>query len=288
MRVYIVLLAVLFSCKKPAAVDGQSLFGKGKNMGKVSSRLEEASGLAMSMVNQGYLWTINDSGNPSEVFLLDDKAEIVMTCKLKKIKNRDWEDIAIGPGEEPGSFYLYVGEIGDNEAKYDFKYLYKLQEPLFTGDKKIEVEMVDTLVIDLPDGKRDMESFTIDQTTGDMYFLSKREEEVNIYWVARALQDADTLVPQKFATIPYHNVVAADLSYDGMEILVKTYDEILYWRRGDSLSIRQVFAEEPIKLDYKPEPQGEAIAWNRDASGFFTLSESKDGSNAKLLFYKRN
>ncbi len=288
IRVYILLSAVLFACKKPSNVEGQPLFEKGVSQGKVSTKLEEASGLVASISNPGYLWTINDSGNPAEVFLLDEKAEIVMTCKLEKIKNRDWEDIALGPADEAGRSYLYVGEIGDNEAKYKYKYLYKFVEPTFEDDKKMSIDKIDTIVITLPDGRRDMESFTIDQTSGDMYFVSKREKEVNVYVVPAHLQQTDTLVPEKILSLPFHNVVAADISPDGNEWLIKTYDEILYWQRSDSLSIIEMLKKKPIKLPYKPEPQGESVAWSRDAKGYFTVSESKDGEKAKLYYYKRH
>jgi hypothetical protein len=43
----------------------------------------------------------------------------------------------------------------------------------------------------------------------------------------------------------------------------------------------------PVKIYYEPEVQGEAIAWKRDGTGFYTLSESGLISNADLFFYKR-
>ena len=36
---------------------------------------------------------------------------------LTGAKMRDWEDIAVGPGPEPNVDYLYVGAIGDNDAR---------------------------------------------------------------------------------------------------------------------------------------------------------------------------
>ncbi|MFZ1807035.1 MAG: hypothetical protein WAU36_07440 [Cyclobacteriaceae bacterium] len=280
----ILLLLLCTNCKK----DRSGLFEKAENRGKVSGDLEEASGLVASYQNPGKLWTLNDSGNPADIFLLNDKGEIEMTCKLKKIENRDWEDIAIGPGPNDGIKYLYVGEIGDNEAKYEYKYLYRLEEPTFDGNKKTSIDKIDTLVISLPDGKRDMESITIDQVTGDLYLFSKREENINIYRsVASALIPGDTLVPEKIGTLPYHNVVAVDFTPDSKELLIKTYDEIYYWSKPDSLSIQQVLLQDPILLNYKREPQGESVAWSLDGSGFYTLSETTKDTIGKLYFYKR-
>lgn len=264
------------------------LFEKAENRGKVSDALEEASGLVASFQNPGKLWTLNDSGNPPEIFLLNDKGEIEMTCKLKKVDNRDWEDITIGPGPTDSTKYLYIGEIGDNDAKYDYKYLYRVTEPTFKGDKKISIEKFDTIVISLPDGKRDMESITIDQTTGDLYLVSKREQNVNLYLApAATLVPGDTLVPEKIGTLPFHNVVAVNFSLDSKELLVKTYDEVYYWSRPDTVSILQTLLNNPIELNYKREPQGESVAWALDGSGFYTLSETTKDTSGKLYFYKR-
>jgi hypothetical protein len=133
-----------------------------------------------------------------------------------------------------------------------------------------------------------MESMAIDQHTGDIYLISKREHNVNVYKLPFEAQvKLDTLVPEKVATLPYHNVVAADFSFEGKELLLKTYDRIYYWHKPDSLSIQQTLLTKPTELSYKPEPQGESIAWTLDGRGFYTLSESVDNERAKLYFYKR-
>lgn len=278
---------ITISCSQQNAKS--DLFEKARACGEVSIKLEEASGLTASYSNSGYLWTINDSGNAAEIFLIDDKAKIAMTCKLTGIKNRDWEDITIGPGPCENSKYLYVGEIGDNEAKYEYKYLYRLPEPIFDGTEQNRlIEKIDTLVISLPDGKRDMESMVIDQTTGDLYLISKREENVNVYYVtAHQLIPGDTIVPEKIETLQFHNVVAVDFTADASELLLKTYDEIYYWKRPDSLSIQEVLSTKPVRLDYESEPQGESLAWTVEGDGFYTLSESVDKKSAQLYFYKR-
>ncbi|HEY5692273.1 MAG TPA: hypothetical protein VIS49_12505 [Cyclobacteriaceae bacterium] len=258
------------------------------SLGKVSSKLEEASGLVASISNPGYLWTINDSGNPSEIFLIDSDGDIKLTCQLKKIHNRDWEDIALGRDPKDSLVYLYVGEIGDNEAKYDFKYIYRLKEPFYEKDDRISIDKFDTLIIKLPDALRDMEAMAIDHSTGDLYMVSKREQNVTVYLLDyNSTLQHDTLVPTIVNTIPYFNTVAMDFSFDSKEILLKTYDEIYYWKKSDTVSIAQTLSSPPIKLDYKKEPQGESIAWNLDGSGFYTLSESTNHARARLYYYKK-
>jgi hypothetical protein len=81
--------------------------------------------------------------------------------------------------------------------------------------------------------------------------------------------------------------VAGDISIND-EILLKTYDNIYYWKRQQGESIYQTLAKQPKILPYKPEPQGESITWKTDGNGYFTLSERNGAIIPDLLFYKRN
>lgn len=279
------LILILTGCS--TTTKETSLFSERIALGEVSKKLEEASGLVASVNNAGYLWVINDSGNTSDVYLMDTTATVVLQCRLKNIKNRDWEDIAVGPGPAEGKTYVYVGDIGDNEAKFQLKFIYRFEEPVWSRDsEEMEIEQVDTLLIRLPDGNRDSEAFTIHPKTKDLFLFSKREDSIRAY-VTRFPFEADTLVPERIAILPYRLVVAADFSPEGTEFLLKTYENIYYWKKPDETTVAQMLMTPPIMLPYKPEPQGESIAWARDGSGYFTLSETNKHNRGVLYFYKR-
>jgi hypothetical protein len=280
---YLAVFVGLLSCKHG---EGDQ-FSAGSSQGEFPVAIKEASGLVSSWKNKGYLWTHNDSGNPAELFLVDSKGTIKLTCRLKGIRNRDWEDITIGPGNGSES-YLYVGDIGDNEARYEFKYIYRLIEPDLGAGADQLIEMVDTLVVSLPDGKLDAEAMAIDPITGDLFLFSKREQNNHVYRIeASALVSGDTISAAKLGTIPYFNLVAADISLDGKEVLAKTYAEVLYWKVNEEETVARVFTRKPIILKYEPEPQGESIAWALDGSGYYTVSERREKEIPKLLFYQR-
>jgi len=288
LYLFCALLSITCACQQ-STQSNNFPFAKGENKGKVSKDLEEASGLVASINNSNCLWSMNDSGNSSDIFLINDKAELVMRCKLKNTKNRDWESITTWRNQPSKLNYVYVGETGDNNAKHQLKYLYRMEEPEYTGNEKFTIDQIETFIIRLPDGPRDMEALAADHPTGDLYLFSKREQNISVYYLSfDRLVAKDTLEPVKIGMLPFHNVVAADFSMDGKELLVKTYNEILYWRREDAESIKDVLMRKPVILDYHPEPQGESIAWALDGSGFYTLSESVDNERAKLYFYKRN
>lgn len=279
----IVLVLIVSSCA--GKVDpSQSSFKKPNDLALIDERLPEASGLASSIANPGYLWSLNDSQNPSEVFLIDTMARVQMTCKLS-VDNRDWEDIAVGPGPKAGKTYVYVGDIGDNAAVHDYKYIYRFEEPkLDTADKVIT--LTDTLTISMSDGRRDTEAMLIDPFSKDLYLISKREDSVGVYKVSQPFT-REVMTAQKVATIPFFKIVAGSISGDGLEILLKDYDHIYYWKRAKDESLEKAMMRKPEMLLYKREAQGESITWKLDASGFYTLSETNPGKPAYLRFYKR-
>jgi hypothetical protein len=261
-----------------------STFSEPRELGLIDEKLPEASGLAVSVVNPGSLWSINDSGNAAEVYLIDTTAHIKLTCKLN-VENRDWEEVAVGPGPIEGKTYVYVGEIGDNNAIYDTKYIYRFEEPI--ADQPIKnVTLVDTLKIRMSDGKRDTEAMLIDPFTKDLYLISKREDSVGVYKVSQPFSK-QLMTAQKVATIPFFKVVAGAFSPDGTEILLKDYDHVYYWKRSKDEPLEAVLLRKPEELPYKREAQGEALAWKLDGSGYYTLSETNPGKPAYLRFYKR-
>jgi hypothetical protein len=280
---FVIALMLISGCKPKTTPQGS--FHAGVELGEVEKRLEEASGLAASVKNPGFLWTVNDNGNPPEVYLIDQHARIRLVCKLPNVRNRDWEDIAIGAGPEEGKSYVYVADIGDNDAQYDFKVIYRFEEPVLPQEKSIVVTQYDTLAFRMPDGERDAESLLIDPRTHDLYIVSKREKEVGLYRGAFPFKP-DTSTLEKVATLPLTSIVAGSISSDGQQVLLKNYGKVFYWKRSNNESLSELLRKEPTVLDYDREPQGEAIAWSIDGDEYYTLSESH-GHNASLLVYKK-
>jgi hypothetical protein len=287
---YFLSLAVLISCSKKKINTDEEYFLKAEPLAELKNKnLEEASGLVASIENPGYLWTHNDSGNKAEVFLIDEHAKIKLTCVLKDIENRDWEDITIGPGPEPGKNYVYVGDIGDNFARYPFKYIYRFEEPKVEGGmNKIEINAVDKITFRLPDEQKDSEALMIDPKTKDLYVVSKREEPVYLYQLKYPYSTTDTITASRLFSLPLTQIVAGDFSPNGEELLMKSYEEIYYWETPKNKSLEEALKEKPKKIAYEQEPQGEAIAWRRDNSGFYTLTEKVKGEKCILFFHKRN
>ncbi len=245
--------------------------------------------MVASRTHPGLLWTHNDSGDKARIFLIDSLGRHRATVSLKGISNRDWEDIAVGPGPEDGKTYVYVGEIGDNLARHEYKYVYRFQEPVIsTQDITVELSQIDSIKFKLPDGIRDCEALMIDPHTKDLYIFSKRESAVNLYRLAYPQSTAKILIAEKvLEALPFTLIVAADWSADGKEILIKDYEQVYYWRRSNHEPITELLKAQPILLPYHQEPQGESIAFDYWGKGYYTLSEEAKGVKPALMFYKR-
>lgn len=262
----------------------ETLFTLGRTLGiNKNHDLEETSGLAASLRHPGMLWAHNDSGHPAELFLLDSTGQTVSRFQIINAKNRDWEDIAAGWGPDSTAL-LFIGDTGDNREQRPFKFIYCIREPAATPGG--EVTVADTLIVRFDDRPRDCEALLYDPLSHNLYLVSKREKEVRIYEVPYPYAP-DTLIVEPVAKIPIQHITAGDISRDGAEILLKNYTSIYYWRRSPGQSVPEALRQPPVELAYEREPQGEAIAWADNGTGFYTLSENGKGERGRLKFYSR-
>jgi hypothetical protein len=286
---FCLLTLICTSCykSKPEPVDSNAFLSP-TALGKLThKKLSEVSGIAASVQNPGALWTLNDSNNPAEVYLVDENLNIKLTCKLG-VKNRDWEDIEVGPGPVEGKHYVYVGDIGDNNGRHEYKYIYRFEEPVVEdGKKEITIRRFETFVVRLADAKKDTETLMVHPKTKYVYLVSKREQPVVVYELKAPLRIRDTLTAVPVTSLPLKQIVGGSISPDGNEVLLKNYDNIYYWNI-EGMPLVEGLKARPQILPYVEEPQGESIAFNRDASGFYTLSEKIKGEDTYLYFYARS
>ena len=286
---FIILFFIGASCfDKQSEPEDSDIFLPSRQLAELTDKkLEEVSGLAASSVNPGYLWTHNDSGNPATVYLVNEQLQIKLACTLQGVDNRDWEDIAVGPGPEAGKSYIYVADIGDNNANHSQKYIYRFEEPVLEEQTPIiTITQFERIVFTLEGAKKDTEAILVHPQTKDVYVVSKREKPVYLYRLSAPLATNDTLMAAQLMSLPLTQIVSAGFSPDGREIIMKNYENIYYWNiRGasitDGLSIK------PKVLPYTEEPQGEAMTFNIEGSGFYTLSEKIKGEKTFLYFYQR-
>ncbi len=285
-------VAIIVFCVVVLGVRGQDrpLFAAGHAKGKITNdEINEASGLVASAQQLGLFWTHNDSGDAARIFLIDAAAKLRATYYLDGIVAHDWEDI--GMMERNGRSYLLVGDIGDNRGRRASVQVHLFEEPLANDSvafvDTIPKARITTYVLQYENGPRDAESLFFDPIDKYLYLISKRELQVGIYRTALPEMPTDTLVLEKVGALPHTFINGADISRDGSEVLAKNLLNVFYWRRRAGESMPQMLERPALQLPYRPEPQGEAIAFSPDGEGYYTLSESALGMNAILYFYRR-
>ncbi|MGD8306278.1 MAG: T9SS type A sorting domain-containing protein [Ignavibacteria bacterium] len=290
----LLILLILFLPKLSAQV-----FEERTDLGVVEyGPIDEASGLAASRKNENVLWLHNDSGDLNRLFAMNTSGEHLGIYTIVGATNRDWEDIAVGPGPASGEHYIYIAEIGDNNAVYDTKYIYRVLEPVVDDEQspvKVNITDVDIISFEYPDGNRDAETMMVDPLNNDIYIVSKREDEVRVYQLAYPQSTSSTITATHVETLelkaglstPGSWTVAGDISFSGLEILIKTRAHIFYWQRNEMDDLWDAFSVSPDTLPYTEEPQGEAVAWAPDSRGYYTVSEEVGGTPAHLYFYER-
>jgi hypothetical protein len=272
-------------------------FGQRQDLGIIEyNPLNEASGIAASRKNPHVLWTHNDSGNQAHIYALNLQGRHLGVYGIPGISIRDWEDIAIGPGPVAGEQYIYIGDIGDNLAQHDLKFIYRIPEPIVDFNQApvdTSISGVEVITFQYPDGNRDAETLMIDPLTKDLYIISKAEDSVRVYDAPFPQSTTETITLEHGASLflkrqgDFDQTVGGDISPSGLEILIKTYFTMHYWCRTPEQSLWQVFEEEPVTVPYISEPQGEAVGWAIDEMGYYTISEEPLGIAAHLYFYPR-
>ncbi len=287
------ILAGLVFLSSPVLVYAQyPIFGERIDLGLIENdQLDEISGIAASRVNENILYVHNDSGDINRFFALDTSGKQIGTYIVEGCKERDWEDIAVGPGPDPGISYIYLGNIGDNDAVYDLKYIYRFPEPeIEPGFIQFNdtIRTAEILTFQMPDGNRDTETVIVDPLTSDMYIVSKREVDVRVYRIPFPQSLQEIIIPERIASLRLTWIVGGDISTDGQEILIKNGDAVFYYKRKPGRTLAETFTEHQWTVSsYIPEPQGEAICWKPDGSGFYTVSEERNNIPARLYFYPK-
>lgn len=244
--------------------------------------LEEMSGLAFSKNHPDKFYTHTDSGGEATVYVLDSLGNEIGKIVLKDTENRDWEDIAVGPGPD-GKSYVYVAEIGDNAGVHKSVKIYRFLEPS-TIEKKITVKP-EVLKFTYPEGAMDAESLFVDPLSGDLFIVSKRDKKNTVFCLKSDDFGKKEVVATAVGKLPFTSATAADISQDGSKILIKNYFKIYYWDRKQGETVADALSRSPKELPYVPEPQGEAIGFQPDGKAYYTISEKRYNIHPVLYRY---
>ena len=217
------------------------------NVGIVQSgSTNEASGIAASFNSVDVLWVHNDSGDSARTFAMNTAGDHLGIYNISGVGAYDWEDIAIGPGPLAGESYLYLGDIGDNNAVRSSIQIHRVLEPAVTANQTpvmTSLAGAETITLLYPDGARDAETLLVDPDTGDIYIISKRDLTPRVYRAAYPQSTASPITMDYLGTLPWSLgfPVGGAISPDGEEIIVKwSFERVRYApNRSDDVSSRK-------------------------------------------------
>jgi len=258
-------------------------------------RMNETSGISASVTNPGLYYAHNDSGDSSRFFAITPDGHLQAIYYFNgdpalPLGVKDCEDIAVGPGPNSNASYVYMGDIGDNNGRRKYITVYRIKEPvLHFPTPRILIDHLDAdpLVLRYPDGPRDAETLMVDPIEKLIYIISKREDSVHVYSTPLSFRAHDTVTLAKNTNLYFSGVnkwiTAGDIAQKGDQILVKSYRKVYYWQRPAHEPVWKTLQRPPTILPYIIEPQGEAIGFNLEGTGYYTVSE---GLKPELYYYQ--
>jgi hypothetical protein len=184
--------------------------------------LEEISGVAVSLKNEGIIWVHNDSGHTASVYALNYDREIVMELILDGVDQVDWEDLAVGPcgtGE-----CIFIGDIGDNDENRDSISIYVLEEPEVDKDDdftKVLFKDFEQYRFDYKDKPRNAEALAV-HPDGNVYIFSKEDDLSAVFKIPEFKKASLTTLEYVGRIETSEKVTAADIHRSGEKLLLMT------------------------------------------------------------------
>ncbi|MEM6767340.1 MAG: hypothetical protein AAF655_20545 [Bacteroidota bacterium] len=238
--------------------------------GQLDTKLNESSGLIYA---GGKLWSINDSGNKSEVYEIDPgTGEVLHTLELVNVKNKDWEDLA------KDDKYLYVGDFGNNQGKRQNLAIYRV--PLDKlSESYVFAEIIRFTYEDQasfepgPIHGFDCEAFAI--SDGLIHLFTKNRDQEGIHHYSLPAQPGDQIANKVETYQTQGMITAADIS-DQKELLLLGFDplskDVMIWRFNESED-HTFFQEDPRHVligEWLTLGQAESICWVSESNGFIS------------------
>ncbi len=265
----------------------------------IHSRLVENSVAVTSVSQPGIIFGLNDSGHDALIFAYDSTGTGRGVWKVMGARNLDWEAAALGPctPNENGRACLYIGDVGDNDARKSRVTIYRVKEPDVPAsipDSLVPVLVIDRLDIRYSDHPHDVEAMYVSRD-GSLFLITKRRlldaarrprpalifRVPASHWdssgiVTAALVDSLPIVPGKAEA---RQVVDAALSPDGKLLAVRTYAEVYVFAIDSATGLPATNVAPTfctiVGLD---EKQGEGIGWWWDGRRLLLTSEGKNSA----------
>jgi hypothetical protein len=256
------------------------------------AELREASGLASSRTSPDVLWSHNDSGDTARLFALTTDGGALGRLALAQVNAVDFEDIAAAPCPGNTGHCLYVADTGNNRRNRQDQTLYIVQEPTVSPNQPLSgVSAAPTHTLPLRFGGEsiDAEALAVAPDASAIYIFEKiNGPSFRVFAAQAPFIDGQTVELQPIATVPSpginindgfgYAVTGADLHPSGRRVAIRLYVGSWEYRLAEGQTLADLGAIPPTPIAAGPlsEPQGEAIAYDAQGTGLWTVSELSD------------
>lgn len=252
--------------------------------------LAEASGIVASPVHPGVLWLHNDSGDEARLFAMSTSGAALGELALAGIVADDFEDLAAAPCPDLVSACLYVCDCGDNALERDEIIVYAVREPDVAPDRPLAdgaaADQIWRFALEVPGGPANIEAFVVTPDATAMIFFEKERDEARVLRLPApwnpservALELANRITAPGIDIGGAGVITGADLHPSGERVLLRTYIGAFEARIDPTgAGAAGVDGADYIEV-FRPgdELQGEAIAYDEQGTGIWTVSESPD------------
>ena len=250
--------------------------------------IPEASALVASGQWPGAYWTVNDSHNQPTLHAFDQQGQDRGTFRVENAKNVDWEALQLGPGRD-GGWALYVGDIGDNDAKRRDVVIYRVAEPApLAADAASATQTVpsEAFTFVYPDSAHDAEAMLVHPETGEILVITKEARgHSTVYRVPLPLDRDQTMTLERVAALDVsavgskgNEVTDASISPDGQRVTVRTYSRALELDVPAGSPLASIWTQAPRVVPLDDGPHGEGITYERDGAALMTIGEDKSAA----------
>ena len=243
--------------------------------------LHEGSGIAASRRTPGRFWVHNDSSEPV-LLALDTRGAVTTTLRISGAQVEDWEAVTVGTCGS-GSC-LFIGDIGDNDARRKRITIYRVQEP----DASRTTATAEAIHATYPDGAHDAEALFA-SPDGQLFIVTKGETGARaLYRFPRELKSGATVALERVGkgtqVDKAGRITDGAMSSDGKWVVLRS-NRTLHFYAADDLLAGNWREAGRVDLGAIGEPQGEGVAFG-DKTTVYLAGEgggkSQPGTFARL------
>jgi len=252
-------------------------------------RLNEVSGNE-TITASDLIWMINDSGNSTKLYGVNEKGKIIKELKINA-KNNDWEDIT---SDKEGN--LYIGDFGNNENKRKNLSILKILKESLNNSRKIDVERISFKYENqqiFPPKKKDLyfdcEAFFHYRDSLFLFTKSRVKGnfgKTNLYKIPAKQGNYTAKLVSSFNTCPEIDcwITGADICNDGKKVALLTSKSVYLFT---DFKNSDFFNGTVTGFPLNHISQKEGICFKNDSTIYIT-DEKAHGSDGFLYKFKLN